>query len=214
MRELPDGMPMTMARLRLNQAGYPVPWFVEWQGGVPDFRIVRAGAVHTAVQRNLCWICGVGMGKRQTFVLGPMCGVNRTASEPPAHPTCASWAAKACPFLATPSMRRRPIDPGRGEPPPGEMLLRNPGVALLWTTNRGSWGQFQATKGQPGVLFHIGEPARVEWLREGQPASREEVQAAIDSGLPRLAEVARQQDGGPEALAEALAALERLLPAA
>ena len=60
----------------------------------------------------------------------------------------------------------------------------------------------------PGYLFRLGPPKRALWFAEGRDATRAEVLASIDSGLPILREVA--DEDGPEAVAE----LERMHRAA
>jgi hypothetical protein len=37
---------------------------------------------------------------RWSFVVGPMCGINRNSAEPPSHKECAQWSARNCPFLS------------------------------------------------------------------------------------------------------------------
>ena len=64
--------------------------------------------------------------------------------------------------------------------PAGKMIERNPGVTLVWQTLRPSI----FNDGRGGVLFDIGEPHKVEWFAHGRPATRQEVVASVDSGLP------------------------------
>jgi hypothetical protein len=200
-------MPERIARLPRDHRGYPVPWFVAWLDadgapveighGTPDFRVIRPGAMASAL-RGACWICGGRLGANRTFVIGPMCAVNRNSAEPPSHHACAHYAARACPFLARPHARRREnAMPGEAVEAPGIMLRRNPGVTLLWTTRRYHPYRDPITG---GVLFEIGVAERVEWIAEGRAATRDEVMASIDSGLPALREVAEQE--GPPALRE------------
>lgn len=73
-------------------------------------------------------------------------------------------------------------------------LDRNPGVALVWTTRR--YRPWRQERGDG--LFYIGEPVRAEWFAHGRPATRDEVLASIESGLPSLVEVAAIE--GPSAL--------------
>ena len=80
-----DPLPPQMARLPIAR-GYPVPWFVAWVDGRPEFRAVRPGQVEHALKHRLCWVCGTSLGRFKTFVIGPMCGINRTTAEPPCHP--------------------------------------------------------------------------------------------------------------------------------
>lgn len=178
--------PYQIARLPRYRAHF-VPWFVEWSDGVPDFRLADVRKYNDAVRFELCWMCGQRRGRYGTFVVGPMCAVNRTSPEPPSHEACAVYAAKACPFLANPKMRRRE----RGMPvveeriTPGVMIERNPGVALVWTSRA-----FSRFKAPNGPLFDIGEPISVQWFAHGRHATRAEVLDSIESGLPLLREAA------------------------
>jgi hypothetical protein len=97
--------------------------------------------------------------------------------------------------------------PGEAAEPAGIAIKRNPGVTLLWTTRRYRPYRDPMTG---GVLFNIGDPSRVEWFTEGRTATRAEVMASIDSGLPLLREVAEEE--GPRALAELDRYVERAMP--
>lgn len=192
--------PPSIARLPRNKAGYPVPWFVARIDGEPDFRVIGEGKMRGAITFRCCWICGGALLNRTlgtaatqyAYVVGPMCTVNRTSPEPPAHRDCAIYAATACPFLTTPAMRRRDTNiPTGATDPDGVMIKRNPGVAAVWVTN--TWRMI------PGHwLFHIAEPAELLWYAEGRQATRDEILAALDSGMPLLADEALQ-DPDPEA---------------
>ena len=103
-------MPERMRDLPVDSRGYPVPWFVAWQDGKPEFRAMDGDKFRRAVKEKLCWVCGARLGVHMTFVAGPMCGINRTASEPPCHADCAVWSATNCPFLANPRAVRREAD--------------------------------------------------------------------------------------------------------
>ncbi|MFI8535421.1 hypothetical protein ACIGMX_34890 [Streptomyces aquilus] len=194
-RQLPP-VPRRMARLPLNKAGYVVPWFVGWVDGQPDFRVIREGGIHDALRFRLCWLCGQPRGSYATFVIGPMCAVNRVSPEPPSHRDCANYAARACPFLTTPGMRRRDSNlPDNAAEPDGIMIRRNPGVVLVWVSR--NWRIRDDLS-----LFHFGDPVETRWYAEGRPATRAEVLASIDSGLPLLREHAEQDPRPAAALAE------------
>lgn len=187
--DLPNGMPVGVARLPRNRANWPIPWFVyiDPATGREDFRVVRQDGIALAYNQRLCWVCGQPrpLGSLEAFVIGPMCAINQISAEPPSHPQCAQWAAKACPFLANPRMVRR--ERGLEEhATAGNMITRNPGVALVWYTRGDRWAPFRAGPERWNVLFDIGDPVRVEFLTEGRPATREEVLASIDSGMPIL----------------------------
>lgn len=199
-------MPPNVRHLPIDpKRGVPVPWFVAWIDGGPEFRV--ADKLRDAIRFDLCWVCGRKRGRFGTFVAGPMCGVNRTSAEPPCHRDCAVWSAQVCPFLTRPHARRRERNMPEGSvDPAGIALKRNPGVTMLWTTR--DWKLFDAGRG--GVLFHFGDPTDVQWWAEGRTATRAEVEASVDSGLPALREMAEAES--PEAVAELESYVRRFQP--
>ena len=190
--ELPD----RMSRLPVSDEGYPIPWFVAEVDGKRDFRVMDGEKLGIAVRLKRCWMCGQPLGKFMTFPIGPMCAVNRNIAEPPSHHGCAEYGARACPFLTQPRMRRN----GKDLPEDGRWsetgLKRNPGVICLWTTL-----SYRIHRGPDrSVLFAIGDPVETEWFCEGRPATRAEIMASIESGLPILRKMA--QDESQDAVTE------------
>lgn len=184
-----------IAGLPHDRRGRPIPWFVHVdENGDPDFRVVRRGGIRDALNKSLCWVCGLPRGREAAFVIGPMCAVNRIAPEPPAHRECAQYSANACPFLTTPGMRRRTTGLPEDRHYADGAILRNPGIALVWFTNH--WETITSPGGY--LLFRLGPPTRVQWRREGRAATRAEVLDALTSGYPLLREAAEQD--GPDAV--------------
>ena len=206
-------MPQQIAALPTFR-GYPVPWFVEWIEGEPEFRAMDPRKWVRAVQEKLCWICGRRLGSYLTFTIGPMCGITRTSSEPPGHLDCARWSARNCPFLAKPKMERREHEKFMAEEearsPGGVSIKRNPGVTLLWITR-----SYEIWRPAPGeMLIHVGPPYAVEWWREGREATREEVEESVRTGLPLLEPMAVEEgEGAIKALRVSTEQLEELYPA-
>jgi hypothetical protein len=201
-------MPAAIERLGRDRHGRPTPWFVHRdEDGAPEFRVIRRGGIIDALRFDWCWVCGQPRGRHAAFVIGPMCALNRVSAEPPSHLPCAIYSALACPFLSTPNMTRRErgLPEGTTEPA-GHMIRRNPGVALVWSTR--TWSTFRTGPGPADLLFDIGEPTATRWFTEGRDATRAEVLASIDSGLPLLREQAERD--GPDAVA----ALDRMHTAA
>lgn len=217
MNKLRDDLPALppnsrIARLPVDERGYPVPWFVQWMKdgkdceageGTPDFRVVDGRKLQAAHNFSLCWVCGGRLGHYYAFVLGPMCALNRTSGEPPSHRECALWSAQACPFLVKPQMRRRE------DRLPDEVVMneanlrRNPGVAMVWVTR-----SYRPWRSPTGLLFKIGPPEAVFYFREGRKATCDEVMESIDSGLPLLEETAALD--GDEGLRELRRAYEEM----
>ena len=195
----PELPPLTerLKKLPLDERGYPVPFFVSWIDGKPEFRAADGRKYRRCVQDKLCWVCGEPLGAHLAFAIGPMCVTNRTTAEPPAHLDCAQWSVKGCPFLARPQMVRRRGDEAyesndQIREAAGISLDHNPGVTCIWVTK--SYKFFPDGDGRP--LIQIGDPvAAPTWWREGRPATRAEVLAAMDKGLPKL----REQCDHPEA---------------
>jgi hypothetical protein len=93
---------------------------------------------------------------------------------------------------------------------PGFAIVRNPGVAMIWVTRE--YEVFYVPPPQAGVLITMGTPERVEWYREGRPATRQEVLHSIETGLPNLEATARLEKGGLEALQKAVERFQPYLP--
>jgi len=217
--------PGRIARLPHDKHGRPVPWFVAWfadgeyappgcPGAMPDFRVIKPGAVGIAVAAKCCWVCGCLMARQEprASVVGPMCVINRVSAEPPSHADCATYSARACPFLATPNMvrRERHLPPGVTDPP-GTFLRRNPGVTAVYVAK---YNAGKAQRVHDGLLFELGAPMFVEWYARGRPATRAEVVEGIESGMPALRDIAAEQgDGAPAALDQQYRAAQRWIPA-
>lgn len=184
-----------IARLPVDERGYPVPFFVTWFDGKPDFRIADTEKLVRCVKEKLCWTCGEPLGKFMAFPIGPMCSVTRTTAEPPNHRECAEWSVKGCPFLSRPGMVRREDEVTKAgkDRVAGIMIDRNPGVTAIWSTRE--FKLFPDQKG--GVLFNVGTPDSVSWWREGRTATRAEVEESVQTGLPFLLKVC----DGPEDVA-------------
>ena len=197
--EFPD-MPDRMKQLKRDHRGYPVPWFVKWYGDKPDFRMIGNDKFRRAIRQRLCWVCGQALGRYMAFVIGPMCAVNRTTSEPPCHYECAVFAARWCPFLANPRMHRQEHKLPDERWVPGIQIARNPGVACVWITR--DFELFDVGGEHAGTLIEIGDPTQVLWFYEGAPATDAEIWHSIETGLPALLELVRQDKDPEGAMAE------------
>jgi hypothetical protein len=204
--DIPD-LPLRMRRLPVDARGYPIPFFVAWLDasgvptkpgeGTPDFRVVNPGTVVKCHTEGLCWVCGQPLGSHKSFVIGPISALNRTCNEPPSHLDCADFSARACPFLIHPNEKRREQRmPDVWHKPPGEAIQCKPRLAVVWTVRR-----YRLVQVNGRVLFDMGAPEHVRWYTEGRLATRAEVIASIESGLPFLYENAKP---GGRAAADAI----------
>jgi hypothetical protein len=203
-KELPP-LPDRLKALPIAR-GYPVPWFVAWVNGEPDFRVVDAKKLFVAIDQSRCWLCGEHRGRFGTFVVGPLGAINNISSEPPSHLECARFGAMACPFLVRPhAVRREAGLPEGSQEPAGTMIRRNPGVSLLLTSR-----DFHVISDGGRPLWQMGAPTRMEWLAEGRAATHEEVMHSIETGRPALDKAGMP----PEYFDDAMSGLRPWLPAA
>jgi len=202
------GIPPQMSHLRISPEGYPVPWFVQWVNEEPDFRAFNAEKFRLAYTFDRCWLCGGKLGRYKTFVIGPMCMINKINGEPPSHRDCARYAAIACPFLTQPRMRRNEKDVEfMHRQTAGIAIGRNPGVAVLWTTY-----SYKLQRLPNGILFELGKPEHVEFYANGRPATRDEVLVSIVTGLPLLREADNHDPEAMRMIDQRVEEAMRLLP--
>lgn len=213
-------VPLRLQGRPRDHRGYIIPYFVAWvdedgkqvpQGlGTPDFRVMDHHRWARCEHHRFCWLCGEKLGNIVTFCIGPMCALTRTTAEPPNHLDCSRYAAQVCPFMLRPRMVRNTKDLPPNRNVAGIMLDRNPGVMCLWKTR--SWTKFKTAR---GPLITVGDPVDIEWWAEGRQATRAEVLASVESGLPALRAIAAKHDGedGQRELEEKyIPRLEALLP--
>jgi hypothetical protein len=213
---IPD-VPPRIRALPRDHRGYPVPWFVAWVDGEPLFPCIETTKVTRAWREQRCWVCGELLGRWKASVIGPMCAITRTISEPQSHVDCARFSALHCPFLSRPQMKRVPLKkiPDSAAAPAGVGIARNPGATLVWIET----ARTEPFRAAGGYLFHLGEPDSVEWYARGRRATRAEVIRSIDTGLPLLVDQCNAEPpGAPRGaalaeLAKRRVAVDRLLPA-
>jgi len=197
MREFIGSMPNRISRLPRDRRGFPVPFFVRWlpndRGEMePHFPVMDQEALRQAVRFRKCWICGQQLGQHLVFLVGPMCLVNRLSAEPPSHYDCALFAAKNCPFLANPRVKRGLTNEdakAMGAEVAGTMIERNPGCSALWTTR-----SYRIERDKGGLLFRLGPAEKVSFWAHGREATRAEVDESVATGLPILRDVAKKDD--------------------
>lgn len=189
---LPE-MPEYVKRLRVFR-GYPVPYFVRWEKGVAEFRLSDPQKVLLCIKQKRCWVCGVPLpigATPATFVGGTMMAYAKVSAEPPSHPDCARFAAKACPFLVMPQMERRRDNMPPAHDPPGVALPGNPGVVVLWSS---LWNPVQV---EGGITFNLMHPIALEFYRQGREATLDEVREAFEEAISRVREA--ELSKGPRA---------------
>jgi hypothetical protein len=204
----PDA-PARIARLPADVRGFPVPWFVSWRDGAPQFPVIDAEKLGVAWRDERCWVCGERLGAWRGWVVGPMSVIEGATPEPPSHCDCAAFAVASCPHLssaaAKPSTQHGPAAGYVAQ----ANLSRTPSAATaIWVTRGRGATPFRANG---GVLFKLEEPARVDWYAERRPATAAEVRSAIAVGLPILRQAA-EAERRVEAFEARLKWLERWAP--
>ncbi len=191
--------PKRIAALRTYR-GWPIPWFIEFRDGFPDFVTINPRKIIDALYNETCWICGQKLVGDVTFSVGPMSGVNLTAAEPPQHYDCAAYAVQVCPFLVNPSARRRDgCHEKTGSRQVEGGIDHNPGVMLLWTCK--SFTSFDVEGGKLCKMH--GPPVQAEWWRRGHIASRDEVVDAIDLGVAKIKAMIEEEEPANRAVQHA-----------
>lgn len=200
-----------IANLPRDGRGFPVPWFVAWFDGRPDFRVVHTPRYGQAWNGELCWVCGQKLGAFRAWVMGPVSLLEGATPEPPCHLECGQFAARSCPHLANPQMRRKPKNLPARAPTAGVPVMERSGVTAIWITKGRGAQPFRAPH---GVMFKLDPPSGVEWYVTGRLAARDEAQSGLFAALQFLREAA--VEGGRALqldLERRAAAAERWLPA-
>lgn len=197
MIQLPP-IPPNIELLPRDARGYPIPWFVATVNGEPEFRLADPRKLMLAIKENRCWVCGKLLDHLKTFVIGPMCLINRISGEPPSHFACAEFSAQACPFLNRPRAVRRTAGlPEETMEPGGKTYKHNPGAMLLWTVDA---YKIIRTENGSGILFELPMPILLKGYTEGRKATRAEILEALENSHTTLQAIAKQD--GAEAEAE------------
>jgi hypothetical protein len=92
-------VPNFLSHLKIDERGYPIPFFVAYVNGKPDFRMLEVTKQKQCVEKKLCSICGKKLFEYQYFITGPMGLKNGTHSDPPSHRECAEYSMNICPHL-------------------------------------------------------------------------------------------------------------------
>jgi hypothetical protein len=194
-------LPPDMRQLPIDQRGFPVPYFVKWVNGVPDFRILDMEKIHQSTVEGRCQICGKKLGRSGIFAVGPISAITLVDDEPPMHQLCAEFAAQACPWMMRPGMKRGQAVKPDGTLTPAE-ILNTPGTVYsgapkVWALIEVQ--SYYADRQADGtILYHMGQPVEMSWWAEGRRATREQVIDATSDARTYLA----NHDPSPEAVAD------------
>lgn len=105
-------IPKKLGHLKIDSRGYPVPYFVSWIDGKPEFRFLLKERLDMIIKRKVCHICGKKLPNDCFyFITGPMGLQNRISTDAAMHRLCAEFSIIACPHLYRQKAERRDNDP-------------------------------------------------------------------------------------------------------
>ena len=101
-------IPSFLAHLKVDGRGYPIPFFVGYIDGKPDFRLLDAKKQVICFEQKLCSVCGKKLFKDSLFFIsGPQGLSNAISTDPGMHRDCAEYSMKFCPHLYFEKSERR-----------------------------------------------------------------------------------------------------------
>lgn len=127
-------IPKELSHLKIDSRGYPVPYFVSWIDGKPEFRYLDPERLYMIFDRKVCHICGTKLPSDYVyFISGPMGLQNRISSDAGMHRVCAEFSLKACPHLYLQKAERRENDELGKEiaSQPSVLIKEKPPVVIL-----------------------------------------------------------------------------------
>lgn len=185
----------------IDHRGFYVPWFVTGKDdrGLWDFTRVDPRRVREGYERQVCFVSGEPLGRYRSFVIGPMCCINRITAEPPVKREVAEWSVRVCPWISNPAARRPEKADGELLTAPGIMIKDNPGICAIWTVERANYRMGRDR------LIRLGDPTHLEFYTQKRKATQEEIRKAMVQGAAKLMAIAEPEGE------EAIQLLERYL---
>jgi hypothetical protein len=104
-------IPQQLSHLKIDSRGYPIPFFVTWIDGKPEFRFLDHKRQEMIIEKKLYHICGKKLNDDYNyFISGPIGFHNRISSDAAMHRVCAEFSLRACPHLYLQKADRREND--------------------------------------------------------------------------------------------------------
>lgn len=126
--------PSFLAHLKVDERGYPIPFFVPIQNGKPNFRFMDYAKLKKAIEHHLCHICGHKLHKDYFyFISGPLGLQNQVSSDAAMHRECAEYALKVCPHMVYRQAVRKEAEPDPANTP---HIAEKPDVIYLIKTSK------------------------------------------------------------------------------
>lgn len=167
MNALLKGLPSLPPRMRTlprGADGQPIPYLLTQVATKYESALGAELALAAMCEQKRCWLCGDKLGQYAAFVAEPLTSVTKISRTPPAHHDCAKYAALT-----------------------GLLQPKSLKVSLVWVTR-----DFQMQRAANGHVFVVGDAEQAFWFADGRCATREEVTAVMQEGLPNLYEIAKR----------------------
>lgn len=104
-------IPKCLSHLKIDERGYPIPYFVSWVDGKPEFRFMDHVRQEMIIEKKVCHICGKKLNKDYNYIIsGPIGYQNKISSDAAMHRECAEFSLMACPHLYLQKAERRKND--------------------------------------------------------------------------------------------------------
>lgn len=101
-------IPPFLSHLKVNNNGYPIPFFVAYRDGKADFRLLDPKKQILCALHKKCAICGLKLFKgTYYFISGPQGYENKISTDPAMHRQCAEYSLTTCPHLHLQKSHRR-----------------------------------------------------------------------------------------------------------
>ena len=128
-------IPKELAHLKLDERGYPIPFFAPIINGKANFRHQDPVKREECIARRICSICGRKLPKDYSYIVtGPIGFKNRVCSDTPMHRVCAEFSLRACPHLYFQKSERKE------EAGPHQLPEKPPYILLVKISKfRGKW---------------------------------------------------------------------------
>lgn len=93
-------IPSSLKHLSVDERGYPIPYFVAYVNGKPDFRLYDSEKWRLCIKFDKCAICGrKNHPKSYFFIGGELMSKNKVSSDNAMHRACAEFSLQACPHM-------------------------------------------------------------------------------------------------------------------
>ncbi len=152
-------IPERMKHLPIDERGYPIPYFVPYVNGKPEFRYQDFRKREICIQYKKCAICGGRLLDKQFwFISGTQGKNNRISSDYAMHEECARFSISVCPHLILKKAQRRSdvndvrvdADPAIDRGKPEELFLVR--ADKIREINEGGANLYQISPGLRGAV--------------------------------------------------------------